>query len=437
MNQHGVLTADSLMMNVGHVDVELAPSTLEQLMDMALEYRLTHLWVLPAANLSFIQADATPLLDTAIWDTGTNGKFIAVQKRGKYKGYITSIVGRRLTPSRSPNTRIIFVRESNWPLDNASPYQLLTMCSKLEFDLDVSMAGSPTSVGLRYLEKMNTRYFDQYFQKDTSVDWEALKAEHVPFIAWFPSTHVDGNHWYLHAYDRNASHPFAASQEDMGVGSPIVQNGGEFDKKLPGLWNVEIQGADALPDCLPPLLPKSDVWLPTPLLRIASMAGCTINVKEALVWKKKAPIFQRWANNLYEFRQIYHDGSMERQAVKAIMNNVVGSTRIGQDTDYMLRPDWYATIIGSERGVVWYKLWKLWQLYGVAPCGVYADAAYYLSMSSDPVKAVPTLLAHKDALGGYKHVYTLSVNADVREVLSRKMGAAYRLEALKGLVKHD
>jgi hypothetical protein len=390
-------------------------------------------------DIKFTLDDVQALRDTSKWDVGPNGKFISVQKNTKWKGYITSITGRSLVPRPSMNTRLIFVQQSNWPLDAATDDELLRTCAEIEKALGVAMAGSPTSVGLRYLEKMNTRYYEHYFEKSTEVAWDEMKTAHIPFHAWFPAIpSIEG--YFLHCFDRNSSQPYAASQENMGVGKPEMIEGGWFEivkgkPALPGLWDVEIDASGVDMAGLPPLFPKGRVWYPTPLLRVAAYAGCKIQVNQGMVWPEGKPIFERWTKDLWKLRQQYPDGSMERQSVKSIMNNVVGSTRIGEEMDRTMRPDWYATVIGSERAVVWYKAYALRNKYKVHPVGAYADALYYLSMHEKPELAVPTMLDNKNSLGGYKLAWTLNIDKNGREVLGEKMGAANRIGELKKLVK--
>jgi hypothetical protein len=440
---HAILTPAGLVHTWGEhfacIEVDYsAGHTIERMMNLALPARFTHLWVPASMGLRFIKEQIQDMIDDPAWDLGPAGKMINVAKSGRWKGYISSVTGRRLKPRPTTNTRIIFLEQSGWNFGSSTPEELLKTFQLIEERLGVPMSGSPTSVGLRYLEKLNARYYERYFEKDPDVDWEAMKTSHVPAIAWFPAADQaelfsEKQTEYLYCVDRNGSHPFAASQENMGIGSPVHQVGGEFNKKLPGLWDVEISGQ--LSDRLPPLLPKAKHWLPTPLLRIVAGAGCTIKVNQAIIWDKGAPVFERWAKDLWAFREEYPDGSAERQSVKSIMNNVVGSTRLGEDMDSTLRPDWYAQVIGSERGVVWYKASKIAKDHGVYPVGCYADALYYRSIEKDPRKAIPGVFDHEHSLGGYKLAWTLEISPDAIQVLANtKLSASNRIAALKKLL---
>jgi hypothetical protein len=438
--KHGVLTNEGIIhtwQETGYATLEMdaIPPTLEGLIHLALQGKFTHLWIHPSTHLAFKSEQAAGLCNPQAWDIGN----ISIQKQGAWKGYVTAVVGR-LAGTRTPNTRLIFIEQGNWPLDKALPEDLLRVCDAVENRLGVSMAGSPTSVGLRYLEKMNTRYYAHYFEKSNEVDWEALKTSHIPQFAWFPPAGMDEQYKpFLHCFDRNSSQPFAAASENMGVGTPFVQEGGEFDRKTakPGLWDVEITSSELVASDFLPLFPKGHYWLPTPVLRVAQIAEYGITVHQAMLWPEGKPIFERWAKDLWAFRECYPDGSMERKAIKSIMNNPIGSTRIGEDMDKTLRPDWYATIIGSERAVVWYKAWKLAKDSNVYPCGAYADALYYLSSSDDPHKAVPGMLNAEHSLGGYKCAWTLPIDSRARDVLAAKLGANMRIAALKKLVRGE
>jgi hypothetical protein len=412
------------------------PVSLEDMMSMGIDLRLTHLWVLPSIGMAFRGTQAQAMIDnTEKWDVGQDGKFVSVVQKGKWKGYIKSITGRTLQPY-SQNMRLIFVQQSNWPFDDATPTELLEVISKIETTLVTDMNGSPTTVGLRHLERMNAKYRVHYFEKSSAVDWDELSNNFAPAIAWFPICDVPVPA-YLHCFDRNASHPFAAAQEDMGVGTPYHQEGGVFSAKLPGLWDVEITDSNMLPYGLPPLFPRGRQWLPTPMLRVATMPqiGYSVKVNQAFLWPEGKPIFERWARSLWKLRGEYLSETMENEAVKAIMNSTVGGTRHGEEMEDTFRPDWYATIIGSERAVVWYKAWKIATEQNIFPVGCYADALYYLSFKPSPVDAVPGLINKKDSMGGYKHVWTLPIGEIAREVLMSRMSAALRIGALKKLVK--
>jgi hypothetical protein len=421
-------------MRNGMHTLETLPTTIDGLMHLALSQQLTHLLIHPSSRLVFRREDTQALLDASKWDVGPSGKYIASQKQGRWKGYVTSIVGRSLIPRPTKNTRLIFIEQSNWPLNTATPDELLSIAATIEEKLGVSFAGSPTSVGLRYLEQMNKRYYEHYFEKSDKVDWEELKFAHIPIHIWFPPLTTSKR--YLHCFDRNSSHPFAASTENMGVGEPAYHENRQFslkeDRNRPALWNASITGnVDPL---LPPLVPIGCEWLPTSILRIAAMAGYSIQVHAALIWPKGKPVFERWAKNLWALREQYPDGSMMKQSFKSIMNNPIGATRVGRDMDVTLRPDWYALIVGSERAIVWYKAWKIAKEYGVYPIGTYADGLFYLSDEQEPQRAVPTLMNPR-ALGGYKHVWTLPVDARVQSILKATMGEANRIGELKKIVK--
>jgi hypothetical protein len=283
-------------------------------------------------------------------------------------------------------------------------------------------------VGLRYLESLNKRYYDHYFEKSTEVDYEGMKGVHVPFLAWFPPASLVEEE-FVYCFDRNLSHTAVASQENMGVGIPEHFIAPDFDRKRAGLWDAQIVSPGGLHQSLPPLMPRSTPWLPTGFLRIAQIMGYSINVTQAVLWPEEKPVFERWAHGLWAYRQ--ECTGPEREAVKTIANNTVGSTRLGNELDRMMRPDWYATIVGTERALVCYKAWKIAQAHGYYPCGAYADALYYRSFYGDPEQAVPGMLAHKNSLGGYKLAWKLHITPRVREILAGTLSAALRIAELK------
>lgn len=296
--------------------------------------------------------------------------------------------------------------------------------------------------GLMYLRKIDERNYHRYFQLPENIEWPMIRSVSVSGLAQFRQpTGGELARKYLYCYDRNSSHPYAASQLKCGIGQPVARKGIEFNHLIPGFWAADVEGLDQIWQGLP-LLPTHREWLPTPLLKMAAYQGCKINVHEAYIWPEKsdrAPVFARWAHNLWELRQRYEAGTPERQAIKDIMNKTIGLLRRknGQGhRDY--RPDWYSLILAEERAVVWYKAWQVAHHSegddedDNEPIGAYHDALYYCS--DGPICALEYLKNGDlavNSLGGYKVEWRLPLVQAVKEILARKCSAADRIGFLK------
>jgi hypothetical protein len=164
--------------------------------------------------------------------------------------------------------------------------------------------------------------------------------------------------------------------------------------------------------------------------------GWQVKVLRAMVWWEKnqrAPIFERWGNDLWALRQKYESDSLERQAVKLIMNSTVGFTRHGDAYDDDFRSDWYDLIVAEERAIVWYRAWKIAKDHNLFPAGCYHDALYYFSDSPDPA-SVPGMLK-PDTFGGYKCDWTLKLTSAARLALSSSLSPNFKISELKKIVK--
>lgn len=291
--------------------------------------------------------------------------------------------------------------------------------------------------GLAYLRKVDARNYHRYFALPADISWPMIKSVSVAGLASFRQpTRAELACEWLYCYDRNSSHPYAASQIKAGIGQPVLAEDVAFDHLVPGFWSADIEGLEDLWQGLP-LLPIHRDWLPTPLLKMAAYKGCKIKVHEAYIWpdkKDRAPVFARWANNLWGFRQQYEKGTPENDAYKGIMNKSVGLLRRKNGEGHVdYRPDWYSLILGEERAVVWYKAHEVFEELGAEPVGAYHDALYYCR--DKEITKLTTLKngnPSKDSLGGYKIEWKLPMVKEVQDILKiKRISAADRIGLLK------
>lgn len=312
----------------------------------------------------------------------------------------------------------------------------LPVQAEIKSELGVDLHDHAGITGMAYLREVDKKNYYRYFALPEDISWPMIKSVSVSGLATFrqPTAAELARKW-LYCYDRNSSHAYAASQIKAGIGQPVACRDIEFDHLVPGFWACDIEGQQDLWAGLS-LLPTHREWLPTPLVKMAQYQGCKIKVHEAYIWpdkKDRAPVFNRWANNLWALRQKYEPGTPERQAIKDIMNKSVGLLRRknGQGhRDY--RPDWYSLILAEERAVVWYKAFKVWEATELSPVGAYHDALYYAV--DGPIGGLDFLKNGQlavDSLGGYKIEWRLPMNAVVKKILTCELNASSRIHELK------
>lgn len=377
-----------------------------RLIDYATREGFTHLWVLSGAI------------------AGQPGEVKVKNDHHDYLAYgnkqelLTSITGRQ---AGRQNVRIMFVETSAWPGLPAEKDRLQAMIGNMESSLDLPMYGSPTSEGLRYLEKIDERYYRRYFA-DPGMNKEQaarLFKQAAKPLVWsrIPSPEELAAARYVIAVDKNAAYP-RASIENVGIG-PAEEYSGPFNHKWPGHWFVSVEGLENVDPRFPALLWHGwqESGLVTPVVKLLIDFGCRVTVHGAMIWKKAAPVFERWATNLWTMRQAWPEDSPENDGFKAIMNNTLGFT-INGDTvdDAKFRPDWHAQFVGLARALMAYNARSIAQESGLYPFGGYIDALYYLS----PDPYIPGLTLAPQSLGGYKEKWCLPLDDEIRAFLIDK-----------------
>lgn len=397
------------------------------------------LWTDQGASLESLKAHAVEQGLTHLWImTGSRPG----EQSGQFKAYTNEQTGR-LRSLQAGETQVIWLSETDWNLP--PDWQRLSQTiAEIEGKLGVPMHAHPGVTGLSYLRKVDERYYWKYFALPEKIEWPMIRSVSVSAIAEMkPLKAVQLVGQWLWCYDRNSSHPYAASQIKAGIGQPVAVQGIEFDHLAPGFWCCDISGQENLWNGLP-LIPTHNEWLPTPIVKMAWQRGCKVKVHEAYIWpdkKDRAPVFSRWAHNLWDLRESYAPGTPERETVKGIMNRSVGLLRrkSAEDKNFRdYRPDWYSLILAEERAVVWYKAFQVFQATGIAPVGCYHDALYYCA--DQEIEALTTRVdkdgathSTKHSLGGYKVDWKLPLCDEVKAILMAPLpkSASDRIGELK------
>lgn len=447
--QHAVLTQQGLLYI--HKDKWVCkgvpnPLTLCPMAELCLAHHISHLWIM---NGWEYQPETDTGWSFAPHERSHHVAAISCWKRGH----------------RQKDVEIIFPEYTSWHgtekapgwMYGVDPHDLLITLRYLEQCLEVPIGMSPGRVGWNYLKKLHPEWVEEI----PGVD---LKECHfisavAPDIIWQRSllTH-EGNLLYLHKFDENASYPYAATQTDIGVGTPAhVDHGRDMDdfqtdrgttrqSQAVGVWRVTAY-VDPLPEFrnMPQIWHKREGWLAGPIIRLLRKAGVRVTVHEGYVFPEHHDVMVKWAKDLWIMRQVFNGApgtegmwkseigaKLAAKATKQLMNSTIGLTafRKFDDDDEMKRPDIRAQIIARHTELTWHRINKIRQTYGVTPVLVYMDALYYLSNEPDGRKAFPELVKREGEMGGYKWEGRVSMDAGARAILSSKMGEAEKLEHL-------
>ena len=300
--------------------------------------------------------------------------------------------------------------------DDISPNDLLLMLAMLREKLPVGIYNSPTNTGIRLLEELTPNDNVHWLRASdfiigdipasTSLVWRCEKV--VPKK-------------YIHAYDKRGAFLSSYQSTMLGSGNAKHYNIIPFDSSKVGVWRVKISG-NSIYNGIELPLPyneySTDNWLWTPEIKITQKLGYNVQVEECYLWEEAHYIFRQWARMLWDTREELRLLSEEKNklgyklaydSIKYIYTKTGGRLAHRNNTfkskDVYNRHDWFYTVIADTKLKVLLQIDKLVQL-GFYPIMVETDCLYYLSDEKDGDIAIPTILDHKDSLGGYKRKYS-------------------------------
>jgi hypothetical protein len=396
---------------------------------------ISHLWIHASAEMTACRGDVLELeangydcLPQYDGDEGLVSLHAYKKPRGKY-----------------PRFNIIFLYASQWDWNGLSPVETMRLILKLQDELKVPISGSPSGVGMRYLQKCCEKRPLWLAKPEIDLSQLPWNGAARPLIWQRPPEREELECKYLYAFDKNAAYPRAAMEEKFGYGTPRhVDTDVEeaWCPTTPGIWLVTPhRKATPDSDLLPPLVWKwnEPIWLATPVVKLLLKQEITLTWHEAWIFTKNAYIFRNWIDNLWQFRK----GSLgvERAAYKSIMNDTLGLTRsskLGTDS-FKYRPDWNVQVVGGAYAVMHYNIVKFVQI-GHYPLICQLDALYYTSNEDVPNLAVPGILDHCESLGGYKLKFKIPMDEieegmTVRAILSSLMPQGKKLRLLNRIAE--
>lgn len=412
-----------------HEDV-MHPADLNGLCGMAYRLGLTHLWL----------AHDDPMTDVAYelnecWDSLPHFLYDDVTASRLGNNVLASLYAYH-KQDRYRRFNIVFLRHSTWSWADQPLAVVLRTISILEQAMSVPVAGSPSGVGMRFLQLLTNA-------NPISKTWLVKPETNLAAIPWNEAskplvwqrspTSEELSRKYLYAFDKNAAYPRAAVESEFGIGEPTSCQPVTFDPTLPGIWRVSYTGLKRSA-MLPPIVPDEFDWLSTPVVKCLIKNGAEIIVDQAYVFLRHAHIWRGWVNTLWSYRQRSDD--LVRQSYKQVMNDTLGLTRsakLGTNT-YKFRPDWNSQMVGEARACMHYNIAR-YARGGHYPVMCQLDALYYFSDEKSPRNAIQGILDHAESLGGYKLKWCLPVDEKVRAAFANIPAQSLRLQALNELAE--
>lgn len=454
---HGLLSAGILFQVIENrwqekaIPVETIAS-LEALCQLAVDEKLTHLWVLDAVEAD----DAYYRAATPTWDLWANWTYPPgrMLPPGRVNLLASASGFRRTLTGGQRRISIIFPKHAHMPwrwIKRATAREALLTILYLERALDIPITASAPTAGIRLLEKMQHNGHHPEWLEIPNVDWDLLPFRFrdvaLDLVAERPLLQEEYTASYLHKIDKNGAYLRACVAEMFGVGTPEHVETCLPEEKRPGIWRCSFD-----PVSIPGLPPVWDggAWIVTPILQILRWTGHDVLVHEGYVWNESHGIFKRWAETLWDVRQGFRLGEYKKQtwksaqvsamaedACKQIAVATIGLTsyRGFESETFKFRPDWKAQIVGSVRATMFHNLLKLQREQGITPIITYIDAIYIVSDEPDIKKAAASLLNRPASLGGFKPEWSLLLTEEIRLSLVSTLSIVEKLEVFNRIIK--
>ncbi len=233
---------------------------------------------------------------------------------------------------------------------------------------------------------------------------------------------------YLHKYTHLSRDLEACLTARLGGGTlEYSPNGRAYDALRPGTWRIHIERAGSifdmkhLPDCL------ESEWVSTPQVKCCQDIGYRVDVLEGYCWSQAHNLLTPWAETLWRAaarlslppRSPRH-GQGRANGVQTIKDLAErGIALLAQDKSQggWNRPDWWATIAGGSRALLFSHLARLAKQ-GVMPVLIERDALWVVADDPNPLTAVPGLVS-------VHHWKGYRVGYEVPLALSREVKAAF------------
>lgn len=466
---HAVLTHHALHRIVTHqgkrslltIPMEdVATRSLSSLCSLAIEQRLTHVWIHPDTGIvpteSYFQEACEQWDLFASWFLDTD-----VPLEEGVVNELVSVTGFKKPRGGQVQIQVIFPAHVQWTWchENITPAHLLQVVAYMERALQVAIGSGPTTVGMKLLQDLNASHKERLAPPTCSLDDIPFQGAACP-IQWeqLDNRNIIEQGMYLHKVDKNSSYLRSCVEEYVGIGNPYHVNGdSEYKENAPALWYARIDGIQNARLPHPSWYPYDNYchWYASPMIKCLRKMGYTVHIQEGWVFPEKYKVLASWAQTLWNARQSFRNDTDTwknaevredaRDGIKDIATSTVGlfaSEKLRQDNAqrvkqgntplWKYRPDRHKQVVAGARATMMYNLVKFSES-GYYPLLVWDDAIFYVTPHQDITQDIPDILKYKDSLGGYKHEYTLPIDEQVEQVLQSRTALSTKIGMLNTL----
>lgn len=443
------------------------PQTAQTILDLAMQSNAKFVWIAPKSDWSYVDPVTFRQVQVGFW----NVHFTQIEATRNSPARMKRVTAWRTAGSwdEKRTITILFPEHDTWEWSETDPRTILRAILELEDTLGIPIENSPGATG-RSLMKYENRLVSNHpsWIRKPQIDLSLLPCmEAGRDLAWKrPLTEYIPNGWYLHVYDKNSQYLSAATGAMLGEGDPIYYANKEYRTYDPellgvhvepmrpvnfnraGLWRIEATVGDIHKDqgrterfykdawetsvnrqWLPLPLYNEQEWVTTNLLKLLLDMGYSVSVFEGFEWEESHRTLESWARKIWNARARYSgfEGkeynvlqlayySMKRIATASV--GLLASDATPEKERAFYRPDWWATIVELAKARMIYNADRIGKQHGQWPHAFVVDALYYVSPEPDPERAVPTILARRNELGGYKLKQMLQITDEVRDAFS-------------------
>jgi hypothetical protein len=427
-------------------------SELSRLLELLWEAGLSSVWVMPGTTLSRIA--------TCAWFEQASQNWVAVTHSDPREP--TRPTCAFLWPkggSQGEARRLTFIFPEyagwNWMLPDAR--SLLATVTYLEQVLARPVIDSADLVAHQLLTDL-TRDQPPSWLSSSPADLHTLLSRDgaaVPMmegareLSWVrPLTLAELRQRYLHKYTHLSWYLEACLTVQLGGGVlEYSSNGRAYDAIRPGIWRVHAERAGSIFDNkrLPSGIESE--WMSTPQVKCCQDISYHVYVREGYYWSQSHELLKQWARTLWQAAERLYTHPQSYRHAQARANSFQTIKYLAQLSMAILakdknsggwnRPDWRAQIVGRGRAILFTHLASLARK-GVMPVLVDRDAIWVVSDDSNPLTAVPGLVAAQKWKGyvvGYE--VPLSLSSEVKEAfrtIEHPDQVALALDTLAGVV---
>lgn len=462
ISRNGVIAPTShqgnqLFSELGTVNSDLPASTIDRLVTLAIDNGLDALWILPGS----IESKLAGQLATShgmITETDAH----AVRPHQNEEGQITCMHAwaKRKNNEYNPyrNTmkdphrtiRIFFPEhDERWGLQEVThPHELLNTIDLVEISMGYPLDWSPGATGTGVLRFLNSPAHRAHWLRRvdfTGTPWlptdeEIANGYGVPLSSNGTKKHMPTDMaerfdmtepLFFHVYDKRYAFGGACTSINVGEGQPEFYTYGQipWDKKHPGIWRV------------------GDRWMYTPETAYMIEEGWIQpeQIKAAYVWKDYHQTMRTFAELFWNVEIACKNNPHAKRMGKTIRSQGLGwlamDTRQFRDNPELetvgdlYRPDIWGAVVSEARTKMNRKINQLYRQ-GFEAVWWNFDELGFFSNEVNPQWAVP-IFERTDSMGGFRHRYSLRVDADILAAFSSPVSFADCHKLLLNKWKHQ